>query len=67
MKKTYQLSLICEYDNKKEMHILYIGSINQCRAIKLLAKNKEKQFRKAESIPMDAKITYTIERINNNG
>lgn len=64
MKKTYQLSLICEYEQTKEIHTLYIGSLNQCKAIKLLARTKEKQFRKHESIPKDAKITYKIEKEN---
>lgn len=61
-KKYYKLSLTCEYQEKIEVHTLHIGSLNQCRAIKLLARTKEKQFRKHESIPKDTKMTYKIEK-----
>lgn len=63
MKKVYELYLVCEYENKQEKHSLFIGSLNQCRAIKLLAKMKEKHFRQMEKIPTNAKLTYNIERL----
>lgn len=63
--KTYELKLICEYEQQKEVHSLYVGNLNQCRAIKVVAKIKEKQFRKHESIPKNAKMTYKIERVKN--
>lgn len=58
MKKIYQLLVVVDYQEKKEIHTLHVGSKSQCLAFKLLAKQTEKKY-----IPKDAEVTYKIEKI----